>query len=588
MRPAITALAIAAALFVCSSAPAADQRHAAAVVQLQVGGARGSGVLVWTDGQQGAVLTCHHVIEDGGTPLVIFPDGSTAPARVLGAMRDVDAAVLACQVPPSAVAFPIANATPQPGETVSVYGHRGGSRQVVAWDIRVLGYDAEPGGLSTIVAEPGTGNGDSGGPIFWRDQVVGLVKGARLHNTAAGMQASDTRGPSAATLAHLVARTFPQAQQAEVSEGQHQTCGPAGCSPAAGISTGGYQQIRPSQPSGIQGNVGQPNGGPWQSIGDLPSAPMPDQVRAARGGQALPAAATVVGTASAQPIDYEALLDLMANDDRFRGPQGPPGEPGPPGQQGPQGEPGPVGPPGETTPPPMIDYPALLELLARDGRFHAPAIDLDRLAELLAADPRFLFEKSADGRKIEQASTDQSGGLDWFSLGIGIAGAAASAGLVGIPAWAFFAARAAAALARRRRRIKPGTAYVPAPEPRQAPKPIDTRTFADIPTRTRKRKRRPSNQGAPAADAESGGPAAPTRPRPAEPRVVTIENPPPDQVHHTKTEYVTVETDRYQKAHALAREQLARKYPNAVGMLESLESMIGQYYHAQPTEKDKP
>ncbi|PQO39358.1 hypothetical protein C5Y96_05750 [Blastopirellula marina] len=531
MRPIAriaAALTIAAVCLVASSTQAASQEDAQAVVQMQVGNSRGSGVLVWTDGRQGVVLTCHHVIEGGGQCLVIFPDGSTSSARVMATNAARDAASLLCQVPPSAVAMPLAAQSPAAGEIVSVYGHRGGSRQVVAWDVPLVGYDNGGDGLADIIAEPGTGNGDSGGPMVWRGQLVGLVKGARLHDTVAGYQPSDCRGPAAVTLAELLRRATPFALQ--------QTCGPEGCFP----SGGGYQQIRPSQP-----------GQPWQTIQAPGTQARPNTP------SNNPAAARVVGLPAAQGTDYAALLDLMAKDERFRGPQGAPGERGP------------VGPPGESTPPQMVDYPALLELIARDERFKPARIDYERVCQMVAEDPRFAFRppfgKEAPGNQAPQGTPDSaassysSGGIDWWGVAIGAGSLAAAAAGIGIPWWAFAALRTARAIKRQYEDNQATPRYYPPRVP--MPDMVDNS----------------------AEDAEPIGPAAPTpiRRRPAQTHVVTMENPPPEQITRTHTEYVPVETDRYAEAHAWAREQIVRKYPKTVDAVETLQSLIDQYLNAQ-------
>jgi hypothetical protein len=56
---------------------------------------------------------------------------------------------------------------------------------------------------------------------------------------------------------------------------------------------------------------------------------------------------------------------------------------------------------------------------------------------------------------------------------------------------------------------------------------------------------------------------------------IVVDTPP--RTHTTvENHYVEVETDRFQRAHAWAREQVARKQPGATATIHQLESLIRQ------------
>jgi hypothetical protein len=58
-------------------------------------------------------------------------------------------------------------------------------------------------------------------------------------------------------------------------------------------------------------------------------------------------------------------------------------------------------------------------------------------------------------------------------------------------------------------------------------------------------------------------------------QTIVIDTPP--RTHTTiENHYVPVESDRYQNAHAWAREQVARKQPGATATIHQLESLIRQ------------
>lgn len=55
-----------------------------------------------------------------------------------------------------------------------------------------------------------------------------------------------------------------------------------------------------------------------------------------------------------------------------------------------------------------------------------------------------------------------------------------------------------------------------------------------------------------------------------------VDTPPPPQAVMHETHYVPYENDRFAHAHQWASEQVARKFPGAVDVLTTLDSLIKQ------------
>ena len=65
------------------------------------------------------------------------------------------------------------------------------------------------------------------------------------------------------------------------------------------------------------------------------------------------------------------------------------------------------------------------------------------------------------------------------------------------------------------------------------------------------------------------------------PPVVTIDAPPSPPVIVPETKFAPYERDTFAQAFAWAQGEMARKYPGAVGTLESLKGLIDQYLSAK-------
>ena len=61
---------------------------------------------------------------------------------------------------------------------------------------------------------------------------------------------------------------------------------------------------------------------------------------------------------------------------------------------------------------------------------------------------------------------------------------------------------------------------------------------------------------------------------------IAVDTPPPPQQVVPKTHYVPYENDRFAEAHQWASEQVARKFPGAVEVLSTLDSLINQQLNA--------
>ncbi|TWT30348.1 hypothetical protein KOR34_49070 [Posidoniimonas corsicana] len=62
---------------------------------------------------------------------------------------------------------------------------------------------------------------------------------------------------------------------------------------------------------------------------------------------------------------------------------------------------------------------------------------------------------------------------------------------------------------------------------------------------------------------------------------MAVDTPPPPPNVLRETHYVPYENDRFAKAHQWASEQVARKFPGAVEVLTTLDSLIKQQMNAE-------
>ena len=174
------------------------------------GHATGSGSLI--DARHKLVLTNYHVVEDNPKAVVFFPefrDGRAVAeksyyaaraerfgirAKVVAINRTADLAVLQLQtLPPGAKPIPLADVSPEPGETVHSIGNAGRSgalwgyvrgtvRQVYRkkWQAK-LGRRVQPFEATVVETDSPTNPGDSGGPLLNdAGKLVGVTQGGAL------------------------------------------------------------------------------------------------------------------------------------------------------------------------------------------------------------------------------------------------------------------------------------------------------------------------------------------------------------------------------------------------------------------------
>lgn len=157
---------------------AALKKVSPALVSVQDGMGAGSGVVVSEDG---IVLTASHVVDtrsSRGRLQVVFPDGSTYRADLLGTNRSADAAMLKIRdAPRNGNTFPYArlgeSSKLERGEWCFALGHPGGFKPERPAPVR-LGRVLSVG-HRTIVSDCAIVLGDSGGPLFdMEGQVIGI------------------------------------------------------------------------------------------------------------------------------------------------------------------------------------------------------------------------------------------------------------------------------------------------------------------------------------------------------------------------------------------------------------------------------
>jgi S1-C subfamily serine protease len=147
----------------------------------EMSGAVGSGVVIV---DSGIILTALHVVMDADTVLVVFADGSEAPAAVIARQPENDLAVLQALVIPDDLipATMAGSGMLQVGGEVAAVGHPFGvPNSLSAGVVSGLGrtYTSPETGLpmsNLIQFDAAVNPGNSGGPLVNRDgEVVGIV-----------------------------------------------------------------------------------------------------------------------------------------------------------------------------------------------------------------------------------------------------------------------------------------------------------------------------------------------------------------------------------------------------------------------------
>jgi len=132
----------------------------------------GSGVVAWSEPGRSLVFTCWHVVNDG-SPIVVRTGGRTLPAKVVEVDEAADVALLeVARELPAVVA--VESDAPAVGDPVLMLGASS------IWSRgKVLDTEDRNGRPSASGDFEGY-SGDSGGPVFCRGSLVGIVRGVGI------------------------------------------------------------------------------------------------------------------------------------------------------------------------------------------------------------------------------------------------------------------------------------------------------------------------------------------------------------------------------------------------------------------------
>jgi hypothetical protein len=134
----------------------------------------GSGVVAWSEPGRSLVFTCWHVVNDG-SPVVVRTGGRTLPARIVEVDKAADVALLEVARELPAVVAVEADA-PAVGDEVVMLGASS------IWSKgKVLDTEDANGRPSASGSFEGY-SGDSGGPVFCRGVLVGIVRGVGVQD----------------------------------------------------------------------------------------------------------------------------------------------------------------------------------------------------------------------------------------------------------------------------------------------------------------------------------------------------------------------------------------------------------------------
>jgi len=153
-----------------------------AVCRLEVGSGPmksvGTGTAISSNGQQSAILTARHVVERVNTPAVAtFPDGTRLSGYTAVVCYEADAAIVVVQGRAPGLAF-VAPELPSMQSTVwygGFDGHRG-------WQHQAGRLVRQTSAGDWVITGPAR-QGDSGGPVWTQEGIVGVIWGTDGHET---------------------------------------------------------------------------------------------------------------------------------------------------------------------------------------------------------------------------------------------------------------------------------------------------------------------------------------------------------------------------------------------------------------------
>ena len=171
------------------------------------------------------MLTAKHVVEEGPSCVVVWHDGYRSAGYVDARGERYDTALIRVSPPPDSPVIPVAEEPAPQGVTVQVFGYGGqynrplGLLRLMRGEVKVRGY-SEFGQESRIVCDPWCVSGDSGGPMVYCGQVVGIISGYS--------EPRDTRGPPCHPIRNLLRAVLPHGLVAGVdaARSQRRVCPP--------------------------------------------------------------------------------------------------------------------------------------------------------------------------------------------------------------------------------------------------------------------------------------------------------------------------------------------------------------------------
>lgn len=337
-----------------------------AVVRVECGSGVGTGTLVARyeqDGQQGGyVLTAKHVVEEASACIVVWRSGYRSHGHVDARGQLYDTALIRVAPPADSPVIPVAEIAARRGVLCDVFGY-GGQWGVPVETLRLQhsqvacrGYTQGEGGY-VITLDPWCVSGDSGGPIVYQRQVVGIIAGFT--------EPRDTQGPHAGPIRNLLRTLLPHGLVVGIDQHRMQGRTQPGCCPGGScpipFPRGSQRQVFPRQQLFPRQFVPQtPIQKPPIQLPPVDTVPaMPLQPPIVVPGVPVPLPVIQPATCPRSAEMDQLIADVRRMNDEIQklgstvggvgppGPAGSPGPPGPRGDQGQRGETGPRGPAGE-------------------------------------------------------------------------------------------------------------------------------------------------------------------------------------------------------------------------------------------------
>ena len=168
------------------------------------GHVRGTGVVVRNSAGEAIILTANHVVEFSSVCEISYKNGTKVRGTVFKRDNYWDAASIKAKCDVKQSFLPLAEKPPRAITTVYYIGNGPGDQ--VLRKSTLQGYSK----YRMILQPPQSVGGDSGGPIIFNNEVVGVVTGGQLEVTSGGyfqqpvMQPVNDWGPSLGILKTLV------------------------------------------------------------------------------------------------------------------------------------------------------------------------------------------------------------------------------------------------------------------------------------------------------------------------------------------------------------------------------------------------